>query len=93
MPLVETMPLLPTTNPYGESKAIYEKILIDSAAVNPGWSVALLRYFSPSGEYESNLIGESTSGIPSNLMPYITQVAKGKLTRLRGFGSDYRTED
>ncbi len=92
-PLVETMPLLPATNPYGETKAISERILSDCAAVNPGWSVALLRYFNPVGAHESALIGEAPSGIPNNLMPYVTKVARGKLKKLSIFGNDYPTAD
>jgi UDP-glucose 4-epimerase len=92
-PLVETMELLPRTNPYGESKAICEKVLTDSAKVNPGWSVALLRYFNPVGAHESGLIGEEPSGIPNNLMPYMTRVAGGKLEKLLVFGGDYPTVD
>lgn len=93
VPFVETMQLLPTTNPYGETKAISERILIDVAKANPEWSVALLRYFNPVGAHESGLIGEVPTGIPNNLMPYITQVAKGKLEKLRVFGNDYPTVD
>jgi UDP-glucose 4-epimerase len=70
-----------------------ERILTDVAKVNPNWSVALLRYFNPVGAHESGLIGEAPTGIPNNLMPYITQVAKGKLERLRVFGNDYPTVD
>ena len=93
VPFVETMPLLPTTNPYGETKAISERILADVAKANPDWSVALLRYFNPVGAHESGLIGEAPVGIPNNLMPYITQVAKGKLEKVRVFGDDYPTVD
>jgi UDP-glucose 4-epimerase len=93
VPFVETMDLLPTTNPYGETKAISERILMDVAKVNPNFSVSLLRYFNPVGAHESGLIGESPSGIPNNLMPFITQVAKGKLEKLRVFGNDYNTID
>ena len=93
VPFIETMPLLPTTNPYGETKAISERILTDVAKANPNWSVALLRYFNPVGAHESGLIGEAPTGIPNNLMPYITQVAKGKLEKLRVFGNDYPTVD
>ncbi|MDD2498815.1 MAG: UDP-glucose 4-epimerase GalE [Desulfitobacteriaceae bacterium] len=93
VPFVETMPLLPTTNPYGETKVISEHILTDVAQANPDWSVALLRYFNPVGAHESGLIGEAPTGIPNNLMPYITQVAKGKLEKLRVFGNDYPTPD
>jgi UDP-glucose 4-epimerase len=87
------MDLLPTTNPYGESKAISERILTDVAKANPSFSVSLLRYFNPVGAHESGLIGEAPNGIPNNLMPYITQVAKGKLKQLRVFGNDYPTVD
>ena len=93
VPFVETMDLLPTTNPYGETKAISERILMDVAKVNPNFSVSLLRYFNPVGAHKSGLIGESPIGIPNNLMPYVTQVAKGKLKKLRVFGKDYNTTD
>lgn len=93
VPFVETMELLPTTNPYGETKAMSERILTDIAKVNPDFSVALLRYFNPVGAHESGLIGESPNGIPNNLMPYITKVAKGELDKLRIFGNDYPTVD
>lgn len=93
VPFVETMELLPTTNPYGETKAMSERILIDVAKANPSFAISLLRYFNPVGAHESGLIGEAPSGIPNNLMPYVTQVAKGKLDRLRIFGNDYPTID
>ncbi len=93
VPFVETMELLPTTNPYGETKAMSERILTDVAKSNPGFAVSLLRYFNPVGAHESGLIGESPNGIPNNLMPYVTQVAKGKLEKLRVFGDDYPTVD
>ena len=93
VPFVETMDLFPTTNPYGETKAISERILMDVAKANPNFSVSLLRYFNPVGAHESGLIGEAPSGIPNNLMPYITQVANGKLEKLRVFGNDYPTVD
>ena len=92
-PFAETMPLLPATNPYGETKVISETILSDTAAANPEFSVALLRYFNPVGAHESGLIGEAPNGIPNNLMPYITKVAKGELKELRVFGGDYDTPD
>lgn len=92
-PFVETMNLLPTTNPYGETKAMCERILTDISKANPGFAVTLLRYFNPVGAHESGLIGESPNGIPNNLMPYVTQVAKGKLQKLRVFGNDYPTVD
>jgi UDP-glucose 4-epimerase len=93
VPFVETMQLLPTANPYGETKAISERILTDVARAEPGWAVALLRYFNPVGAHESGLIGEAPAGIPNNLMPYITQVARGKMAKLRIFGNDYPTID
>jgi len=93
VPFVETMELLPATNPYGETKAISERILMDTAKTNPKFSVSLLRYFNPIGAHESGLIGEAPRGIPNNLMPYITQVAKGKLKKLKIFGNDYPTID
>lgn len=93
IPFVETMSLLPTTNPYGETKVMSERILKDVAAVQPTWSVALLRYFNPIGAHESGRIGEDPQGIPNNLMPYITQVASGKRERLRVWGNDYPTVD
>ena len=93
VPFVETMDLLPTTNPYGETKAISERILMDVAKANPNFSVSLLRYFNPVGAHESGLIGEAPTGIPNNLMPYITRVASGKLEKLRVFGNDYETID
>lgn len=93
VPFVETEPLLPTTNPYGETKVMSEKILTDTAAANPAFSVTLLRYFNPVGAHESGLIGEAPNGIPNNLMPYITKVAKGELKQLNVFGNDYDTPD
>lgn len=93
VPFVETMDLLPTTNPYGETKAMSERILTDIANANPAFSVSILRYFNPVGAHESGQIGEAPNGIPNNLMPYVTQVAKGKLERLRVFGNDYPTVD
>ncbi|NMA60432.1 MAG: UDP-glucose 4-epimerase GalE [Firmicutes bacterium] len=93
VPFVETMELLPTTNPYGETKVMCERILTDTANVNPQLSIALLRYFNPVGAHPSGLIGEAPQGIPNNLMPYITQVAKGKLAKLQVFGDDYPTVD
>lgn len=93
VPFIESMDLLPTTNPYGETKAMSERILTDIVKANPNFSVALLRYFNPVGAHESGLIGEAPNGIPNNLMPYVTQVAKGKLEKLRVFGNDYPTID
>lgn len=92
-PFFESMPLLPTTNPYGESKAVSERILTDTVKANPALSVSLLRYFNPVGAHETGLIGEAPSGVPNNLMPYVTQVATGKYEQLRVFGNDYPTPD
>ena len=93
VPFVETMDLLPTTNPYGETKAMSERILTDIAKANPAFSVSILRYFNPVGAHVSGLIGEAPNGIPNNLMPYVTQVAKGKREKLSVFGNDYPTAD
>ncbi len=92
-PLIETMELKRTTNPYGETKAMSERILIDTANANPGFNVTLLRYFNPVGANESGLIGENPIGVPNNLMPYVTKVAKGDLKELSIFGNDYDTPD
>lgn len=92
MPLVETMPT-GCTNPYGWTKYVNEQILRDVAHATPDWSIALLRYFNPIGAHASGLIGEDPVGIPNNLMPYITQVASGKLKQLNVFGNDYPTPD
>jgi UDP-glucose 4-epimerase len=93
VPFVETMKLLPTTNPYGETKVISERILTDVVNANKHFSVAILRYFNPIGAHESALIGEAPNGVPNNLMPYISQVARGKLEKLKIFGNDYPTVD
>lgn len=93
VPFKETMEPLPTTNPYGETKAMSERILTDTAKANPAFAVSLLRYFNPIGAHQSGLIGERPNGIPNNLMPYITQVASGKLEKLRVFGNDFFTVD
>lgn len=92
MPLTEDLPT-GATNPYGWTKYMIEQILQDLCVANPNMSVALLRYFNPVGAHESGLIGESPKGIPNNLMPYITQVASGKLKQLSVFGNDYPTPD
>ena len=92
-PLNEDMELKRTTNPYGETKAMSERILIDTANANEGFSVCLLRYFNPVGAHESGLIGENPNGTPNNLMPYITKVAKKELKKLNIFGDDYNTVD
>ncbi|WP_339215185.1 UDP-glucose 4-epimerase GalE [Solibacillus sp. FSL W8-0372] len=93
VPFDETMPLLPTTNPYGETKTMCERILTDFVQVNKEFEVTLLRYFNPIGAHPSGEIGELPNGVPNNLMPYITQVAKGKLKELKVFGDDYPTQD
>lgn len=93
VPFIETMELLPTTNPYGETKAMSERILTDIVNTNPVLSVSLLRYFNPVGAHKSGLIGEAPNGTPNNLMPYVTQVASGKLDKLQIFGNDYLTVD
>lgn len=82
-----------TTNPYGSTKLMIENILTDVYTSDNEWSVILLRYFNPIGAHESGLIGEAPNGIPNNLMPYINQVALGKLDHLNVFGSDYPTHD
>jgi UDP-glucose 4-epimerase len=87
------MPLQPTMNPYGESKAIRERILYDTQKAHPELAVCVLRYFNPVGAHESGWMGEDPRGIPNNLMPYITQVVSGKLKQLRVFGDDYPTLD
>ena len=84
---------LSTTNPYGATKLMGENILRDLQQADPGWAVALLRYFNPVGAHESGLIGEDPRGTPNNLMPYIAQVAVGKRERLQVFGDDYATPD
>jgi len=88
----EDFPLSPV-NPYGRSKMMIEDILRDVAKADPDWRIALLRYFNPVGAHASGLIGEDPNGIPNNLMPYIAQVAMGKLKELPVYGSDYPTPD
>jgi UDP-glucose 4-epimerase len=82
-----------STNPYGRSKLIIEQMLMDLYASDPSWHISMLRYFNPVGAHESGEIGEDPRGIPNNLMPYISQVAVGKLPYLRVFGDDYPTRD
>ncbi len=93
LPLLETSKMNPTTNPYGATKVMQENILKDLYASDNGWTVALLRYFNPVGAHESGLIGEDPKGIPNNLMPYVAQVASGKLKEIGVFGNDYPTPD
>ena len=92
VPIREDFPLS-ASNPYGRSKLMIEDVLRDTAAADSAWRIALLRYFNPVGAHSSGLIGESPNGIPNNLMPYIAQVAVGKLKELRVFGDDYPTPD
>ncbi len=92
-PFVETMDLLPTTNPYGETKVMCERILKDAAFAHQNFKVSLLRYFNPIGAHKSGLLGEKPNGIPNNLLPYVTQVASGKLSNLKIYGNDYPTKD
>lgn len=93
MPISEACPASQPTNPYGRSKLIVEDILCDLAKSDSRWSIAILRYFNPVGAHESGLMGEDPNGIPNNLLPYITQVAVGKLPELAVFGNDYPTPD
>ena len=93
VPIREDFPTGGTTNPYGTSKLFQERILMDICAADPELNVALLRYFNPIGAHESGLIGEDPNGIPNNLVPYIAQVAVGKLPCLNVFGDDYPTPD
>ena len=92
VPIKEDFPLS-ATNPYGQTKLMIEQILKDLYISDNNWSIILLRYFNPIGAHESGLIGESPNGIPNNLMPYINQVALGKLDHLNVFGNDYPTHD
>lgn len=93
MPITEQFAVGGTTNPYGTSKLMVEQILQDLAKSDDRWSIALLRYFNPVGAHSSGLIGEDPNGIPNNLLPYISQVAVGRLSALSVFGDDYPTPD
>lgn len=93
IPVTEETPKGECTNPYGWTKSMLEQILQDIQKADPEWNVILLRYFNPIGAHKSGLIGENPSGIPNNLMPYITQVAVGKREELGVFGNDYPTPD
>lgn len=93
MPISEHCPTGVPTNPYGKSKLMIEQILQDFCVADDRWSVALLRYFNPVGAHESGRIGEDPNDIPNNLLPYISQVAIGKLEKLSVFGNDYPTKD
>jgi len=93
VPIREDFPTGGTTNPYGTTKLFLERVLMDYCAAESELNVALLRYFNPIGAHESGLIGEDPNGIPNNLVPYIAQVAVGKLEKLHVFGDDYPTAD
>ncbi len=93
IPITEECPKGQCTNPYGWTKSMMEQIMTDLQKSDPGWNVILLRYFNPVGAHKSGRIGEDPKGIPNNLMPYITQVAVGKLEKLGVFGDDYDTHD
>jgi UDP-glucose 4-epimerase len=93
VPITEAFPLGACTNPYARTKAMIEDILRDLHQADASWNIALLRYFNPVGAHESGEIGEDPNGIPNNLMPYISQVAVGRLKQLAVFGNDYPTPD
>lgn len=93
VPITEDCPKGKITNPYGQTKSMLEQVLTDLHVADPEWNVILLRYFNPIGAHPSGTMGENPSGIPNNLMPYITQVAVGKLKELSVFGNDYDTPD
>ncbi len=93
VPLKETDPVKSATNPYGETKVMIERIITDYCAADSSMNAVLLRYFNPIGAHPSGLLGEDPNGIPNNLMPYICQVAIGKLKCLRVYGDDYPTPD
>ena len=93
VPITEECPLGETTNPYGTTKAMQERILTDLWKSDNEWRVMLLRYFNPIGAHESGTMGEDPKGIPNNLLPYVAQVASGKLEKVHVFGNDYDTPD
>ncbi|ETP72343.1 UDP-glucose-4-epimerase [Lachnospiraceae bacterium JC7] len=93
IPITENCPKGTCTNPYGWTKWMQEQILTDLHTADPEWNVILLRYFNPIGAHESGLIGEDPKGIPNNLLPYVAQVAIGKLKEINVFGNDYPTPD
>ncbi|MBK1726596.1 UDP-glucose 4-epimerase GalE [Halorhodospira neutriphila] len=93
VPIREDAPAAAATNPYGRSKQVIEQLLADLCASDPRWGVGVLRYFNPVGAHESGLIGEHPNGVPSNLVPYIAQVASGEREHLAVFGADYPTVD
>lgn len=92
VPIKEDFPLQ-ATNPYGQTKLMIENILRDIQVSDSTWSIGILRYFNPIGAHESGMIGEDPNGIPNNLLPYVAQVAVGRLAKLRVFGNDYTTHD
>lgn len=92
-PLTEDMPALQSSNPYGWTKVMIERILTDYTTANPDFTAVLLRYFNPIGAHESGLLGDDPTGIPNNLMPYVSRVAAGQLAELTIFGNDYPTPD
>lgn len=93
VPITEECPKGEITNPYGQTKGMLEQVLIDIQKADPEWNVIILRYFNPIGAHKSGTMGENPNGIPNNLMPFITQVAVGKLNSLGVFGDDYDTAD
>jgi len=93
LPLSEDMPMGGAVNPYGWTKIMMEQVLRDVSVARPDWSVSLLRYFNPVGAHPSGLIGEDPQGTPNNLMPYVAQVAAGRLPGLKVYGGDYPTPD
>lgn len=93
LPLHENSPKGAVTNPYGQTKVMIEQILQDLVTADKKWQITLLRYFNPIGAHESGLIGEDPNGLPNNLLPYVSQVAIGKLQKVRIFGGDYDTVD
>lgn len=93
IPITEDCPKGKCTNPYGQTKSVIEDIMIDLHKSDSNWNIVLLRYFNPIGAHQSSKIGEDPSGVPNNLMPYITQVAIGKRNELNIFGNDYETHD
>ena len=93
IPISEECPKQNPTNPYGQTKTMLEQVLMDIHRADPEWNVTLLRYFNPIGAHKSGLIGEDPKGIPNNLLPYVAQVAIGKLKCVGVFGNDYDTPD
>ena len=93
VPLLESHPIGSVSSPYGRTKYIMEGIIEDNCKANPSWNAAILRYFNPVGADKSGDIGEDPNGIPDNLVPFVTQVATGRLEKLKVLGSDYPTSD